>query len=468
MTKVVVCCKQYLVLLFILIVGIVYFFYVTRAFSFFLWPQITCILHGPTFKGSSAKHLDPKGAPAHACEFRANEFNEKDFPRFTWYKNERKYERSAKGKELLLKIWQNQFCHPFRCKKRTLDLPSRVDHSGIGHRLIQEAHTLQTAIANNRILRVAFGGWYYCDKSICPAESSVCYFEPVHNCSNITSEDALAERNLIKDFLVNIAGSREHLWLWGNYNFKDSLWPCLESSPLSGYEDNRFYHSALATYFMSQPQRWLLDEVENTRRTLGLTKDYIAMHVRHGDKWKEMALVSFDRYMAIVMKNYPKNTTVLIMTSDQQVIDDTVLYPDYQFVWTDYPRYYATSPDCETTDPEKRAKLGCKELNIPHLITSGELNGHKEMVNAMVNFYLAVDSVGLICTLGSNFPRTIMRFRLGAYDDMMPVWSLQDWSRDVGIEKLPRDLIKYITFVPPLPKPFDPSKISLAEFMTGF
>jgi len=181
-----------------------------------------------------------------------------------------------------------------------------------------------------------------------------------------------------------------------------------------------------------------------------------------------MKLVGFDRYMDIVMKNYPKNTTVLIMTSDQQVIDDTALYPDYQFVWTDYPRFYGTNPNCETIDPEKRAKLGCKELHIPTLIKSGELNGHKEMVNAMVNFYLAVDSVGLICTLGSNFPRTIMRFRLGAYDEMMPVWSLQDWSKDVAIAKLPRDLVKYITFVPPISKPFDLSEISLAEFLTGF
>lgn len=186
---------------------------------------------------------------------------------------------------MLLKIWQNQFCYPSRCTERTIDLPSRSDRSGIGHRIIQEAHTLQTAIGDDRILRVAFGGWRFSDKSICPAESTVCYFEPVHGCSNVTSKEALGKPNFIKDLLINIVGkSKHHLWLWGNYHFKDSLQPCVGSSPLSGYEHNRFYHSALATYFMSQPQQWLLNEVENTRKHMGLTKDYIAMHVRHGDK----------------------------------------------------------------------------------------------------------------------------------------------------------------------------------------
>jgi len=404
-----------------------------------------------------------------ACQMKGTNFNEADFPRFTWYKTERKQARSAKAKELLLQLWQNQFCHPSRCIDRTIDLPSRIDGSGIGHRIIQEAHTLQTAIGYDRILRVALGGWRFCDKSICPAESSVCYFEPVHGCKNVTTKEALMERNLIRDFFTNFLGkSQDHLYVFGNYNFKDSMWPCLESFPLVGWEGNRFYYSALATYFMSQPQQWLLDEVENTRMSLDLPKDYVAMHVRHGDKWKDVELVDFSVYMDIVIKNYPKNTTVLIMTSDQQVIDDSALYPDYRFVWTDYPRFYGHDPDCETTDLLKRAKIGCKDLHIPNLIKDGELNGHKEMVNAMVNFYLAVDSVGFICTLGSNFPRTIMRFRLGAYDNMMTVWSLQDWSKDVAIPELPRDLMKYVTFVPAIPTPFDPSKISLADFLTGF
>lgn len=464
------CSRDAVLLSFLFFIGIIYLLLVMRQSRVFLWPQISCFVNGPTFKVSTAsRSLDPRGAPANACQMRHTDFHEADFPRFTWPNSGKKVERSSHGKELLLQLYHNQFCHPRRCKERTLDLPSRIDGQGVGHRIIQEAHSLLTAMGLDRIFRVALGGWKYCDKATCSAESSVCYFEPAHGCMNVTTSDALKERNLLLDLFVNYIGKpQNHLFLYGNYHFKDSLTPCLKSPKPSGWEQNRFYHSAIATYFMSQPQQWLLDEVESARRSLGLTKEYIAMHVRHGDKWKNVELFNFSNYMNIVIKNFPKLTTILIMTSDQKVIDDTAQYPDYRFVWTDYPRFYGTRAECQTTDAQKLKKYGCKDLHIPDLIKTGELNGHKEMVNAMVNFYLAVDSSGFICTLSSNFPRSILRFRLGAYDNLMPVWSLQDWSYDIGITQMPNDLRNHINFVPPLPDPFDLSKISLADSLTGF
>jgi len=56
------------------------------------------------------------------------------------------------------------------------------------------------------------------------------------------------------------------------------------------------------------------------------------MHVHHGDKWKNVKLLDLSDYMAVVTANFPKQTTILLMTSDQQVVDDTTLYPDYRFV----------------------------------------------------------------------------------------------------------------------------------------
>jgi len=455
------------VLVFVLTVFILYVLYFNRVFRSFFYPQITCMASGSTFKGSAAKSLDPRGAPPNVCQMRHTDFKEADFPRFTWYKSERNVVRSPRGTELLLQLYQNQFCHISRCSESTLDLPSRPDGQGVGHRLIQEAHSLLLAMGFDRVFRVALGGWKYCDKVKCPAESSVCYFEPVHGCKNVTSTNALKEWILLKDFLINFVGKSQHIYLWGNYNFHDALRPCLESLPLVGWEQNRFYNSAIATYFMSQPQRWLLDEVESTRRSMGLEKDYLAMHVRHGDKWKNVDLIDLAHYMDIVIKNHPKYTTILLITSDQQVIDDTVRYPDYRFVWTDYPRFYGVTPECQTNDHQKRDMFGCEDMHIPNLIKTGILNGNKEMVNAMVNFYLAVDSIGLICTLSSNYPRSILRFRLGAYENLMPVWSLQNWSHDIGIRKMPHDLMKHVTFIPPIPDPLDLSKSSLADFLTS-
>jgi len=462
------CRRETTVSVFVLTMFILYVLYWARVFRSFFLPQITCMANGPTFKGSAAKSQDPRGGPPNVCQMRYTDFKESDFPRFTWYKGERKVVRSQRGTELLLQFYQSQFCHKPRCLESTLDLPSRQDGQGVGHRLIQEAHSLQMAMGFDRVFRVALGGWKYCDKVNCPAESTVCYFEPVHGCKNISSADALKEWILVKDFLITLVGKSQHIYVNGNYNFHDGARPCFESPPLVGFEQNRFYNSAIATYFMNQPQKWLLREVESKRRSMGLDKGYLAMHVRHGDKWKNVDLINFSDYMDIVIKNYPKYTTILLMTSDQQVIDDTARYPDYRFVWTDYPRFYGASSECHTKDPQKRTAFGCKDLHIPNLIKTGKLNGHKEMVNAMVNFYLAVDSIGLICTLSSNYPRSILRFRLGAYDNLMPVWSLQDWSYDVGIKKMPYDLKKHITFIPPIPDSLDLSKSSLANFLTGF
>jgi len=230
----------------------------------FLWPQVECEVIGSSGKSSESVSLDPRVVPHTVCQMDHSEFNEHDFSRFTWSNsNQRKWSqqgkiRSMQGKELLLKFYQNQFCYPGSCKHHTLDLPSRIDGQGVGHRVIQEAHLLNLATGLDRILRVAHGGWKYCDKEICPAESSVCYFEPIHGCNIITSTDATKESNLLEDLFKNFLyfyRDNDHVFTYGNQMIGDSIKPCVSSAPPKGWEGNRFYWNSLATYFMSQPQQ---------------------------------------------------------------------------------------------------------------------------------------------------------------------------------------------------------------------
>merc|ERR1719193_2286067 len=101
------------------------------------------------------------------------------------------------------------------------------------------------------------------------------------------------------------------------------------------------------------------------------------------------------------------------MTSDEKVINDTKNWTDYSFYYTEYPRY---------------------NTDIKKLISEGVLDGFDEMVNALINFYLAVESAGIVCTLSSNFPRSILRFQYGAYNEINPVYSLDRWSHDVPVK----------------------------------
>merc|ERR1719419_263071 len=98
-------------------------------------------------------------------------------------------------------------------------------------------------------------------------------------------------------------------------------------------------------------------------------------------------------------------------------INDTKNYSDYNFYWTDYPRY---------------------NTDIKKLIRKGLLDGFDEMVNALINFYLAVESAGMVCTLSSNFPRAIIRFQYGAYNKINPVYSLDEWKKDVAVRHFPK------------------------------
>ena len=77
------------------------------------------------------------------------------------------------------------------------------------------------------------------------------------------------------------------------------------------------------------------------------------------------------------------------------------------------------------------------------------LDRFDEMVNTLINFYLAVDSAGMVCTLSSNFPRAIIRFQYGAYNRVNRVYSLDAWAHDMGVSFPKTELGEVVNFINP-------------------
>ncbi|XP_068652488.1 uncharacterized protein [Aristolochia californica] len=102
-------------------------------------------------------------------------------------------------------------------------------------------------------------------------------------------------------------------------------WPELSSSvqaPISKSEAD------LERFIWSTHKRWI-------------PRPIVSMHVRMGDKASEMKVVGFEEYMVLaerVRKRFPNLNTIWLSTEMQGVIDQTKLYPHWNFYYTNVAR----------------------------------------------------------------------------------------------------------------------------------
>jgi len=336
--------------------------------------------------------------------------------RWTWPRF--KTPRIPREKELMLMLYRHQLCRgdpskPDPCN-RTLEFDSHRTGSGIGSRMVTLTKALTNSMYSNRVLRINLGDWRYSSKDKCPEMSNICFFQEVSRCRNVSWPYA-EHFDIFGQSHEEPGDPTPHVRMWFPAGVSHKS-PMNYTSPSPRHLGN-FWYSGKMLYFLIQPKDWLLRRVNDVKLELGIKKPYVAMHVRHGDKASEgTEFFDLSIYMNIVMKHFPLIKNILVMTSDQMVIDDTKYYPDYNFYWTDYPRHNA---------------------DIKKLMEEGLLDGFDEMVNALINFYLAVQSAGMVCTLTSNFPRAIIRFQYGAYNHVNPVYSLDEWRKDVAVHTFP-------------------------------
>lgn len=120
----------------------------------------------------------------------------------------------------------------------------------------------------------------------------------------------------------------------------------------------------------------------------------VNMHVRQGDKAREMKLYSLASYMVLAEKlrsHVPNMHHIWLSTEMQSVIDESSAYPSWTILYTRVPRM--------------RGQEGMAEFEQ----TAGV---RTSVENAFVNLLISVECDYFVGPLGSNWPRIINELRL--------------------------------------------------------
>lgn len=145
-----------------------------------------------------------------------------------------------------------------------------------------------------------------------------------------------------------------------------------------------FWWRSMLTYYAVRPNAQLRALLRNSS-TVGTP--CMSIHVRHSDKGHEAPLLELSKYMEKA-KRYKAKTglsNVYLMTDDEQVIQTTKNYPDFQFHYMDVPR------SNQGWEADTRAGISREQ----------------QEVNFLVDIYSAARCQHSIVTYSSNVGRLI-------------------------------------------------------------
>eukprot|EP01065_Artemidia_motanka_P052519 TRINITY_DN9508_c0_g1_i2.p1 TRINITY_DN9508_c0_g1~~TRINITY_DN9508_c0_g1_i2.p1 ORF type:complete len:483 (+),score=162.92 TRINITY_DN9508_c0_g1_i2:276-1724(+) len=260
-------------------------------------------------------------------------------------------------------LWRHQ--HPTDCRKARF-LVWRLWNAGLGADLHTYAQALMFAVKTGRVLVVDTEAvwWYAADRD---PSSIECFFLPPSNC---TLDDAADVVTLLP----------RHLGIQWSPRYRKML-PASKRRPirkdgprsvgnpidrLVGDVSNAFDSSPYpewvelgyqwrvgqaVRYLLRHPQPWFRQRYnEWVRQTFpgGPPAKMIGIHVRHGDKHKEMKLLPLSAYMRAaerMRREDPSLRDVFVSTEDPQVLVDARAYvPRWRFHWTEHVRSNEGSP----------------------------------------------------------------------------------------------------------------------------
>ncbi|KAI8599636.1 hypothetical protein EDD21DRAFT_355277 [Dissophora ornata] len=101
-----------------------------------------------------------------------------------------------------------------------------------------------------------------------------------------------------------------------------------------------FWWRSMLTYYAIRPNSGLRELI---RKSSTVKTPCISIHVRHSDKGSESPLIDFSKYMEQAERYRVKTgvSNVYLMTDDDQVIQSTKNYSDFQFHYQDLARLLA-------------------------------------------------------------------------------------------------------------------------------
>ena len=303
------------------------------------------------------------------------------------------------------KIWDHQHpprghCHnaSFLIARTGPMTRNKVDIPGIGALLHMLASNLGIALSLGRIMLLNPADYdiWSDDPEFCGNVSSFeCYFLPLSSCTILDALDG--EVDVLPAYQPNGQSHQEQIktiQVLGENGFKGKHPPqftaLLESSPL---RKSRYWHwwRAQGTTYIARPsigtRREILRRREKMFPLADIPKATISMHVRHGDKALEVALMPLEDYV---------HTASLMIDANPRLAARRI------FVSTEDPEVIEAAGDLKGQGWDVMyAELERANLPVRELVA--RFGGSNEVLNGLVNLQLAVSCDAWVCTLSSNW-----------------------------------------------------------------
>lgn len=276
-------------------------------------------------------------------------------------------------------------------------------NNGIGSDLHTTSMAMALAINSDRVLLLTsvVRSWYYVDAKTCgDTRTFECYFARVSKC---TLGDLSAERlasagrfkgrtpaefyAMTEDIVIHEPLSTHPVWA--------HELPRLPFKPAGYASSIHWWRAQCVRYFLREPTPLTANFVRMMaiatfpNPTAGVPRNLINLHVRHGDKFREMTLAPLGAHIAAAERlraKHPELTGLFLSTEDPAVIDEAVTV--YARNWT---IYYT---------PNRR-------INTGPLKSAATLGRSCEALISFANLYFAVECDYFVGTLGSNWNRMI-------------------------------------------------------------
>jgi hypothetical protein len=299
-------------------------------------------------------------------------------------------------------------------------------HCGIGCRFMRLDMALWFAYANGMSLHsVPNGRWEYTSAHVCPHRNHECYFQSLASNSfqdwvqdestirMINSFNAAELKSNENKLSVNL-WSRRNLDSFRNEHQFGSVW-LRQSKLLSG--KSGCWVAAQILYYLLKPNKMLESAILKEKERLHWKEENrcIAVHVRHGWRSRFNSKIVMSDYMKSI-RRFSSTKKILLITEDEEVIKDAELnFPEYQWLYTEYPR-------------ENKHDIGVA-------MSKGEVDSQAEALNALVNLFLSSECEYFVGRVNSTWFRLMIMLAFGKYGTMPPFDNLlEDWGHG-GLRK---------------------------------
>jgi len=299
-------------------------------------------------------------------------------------------------------------------------------HCGIGCRFLRLDMALWYAYSNQMSLHsIDHGGWEYTSAKNCPNRNHECYFqslssslvqdwvrdESTRNFLNMYDAKKLKEH---EKFISAQLWSRQNLDPFRQEHHFGLTW--LKNTPALLNKSGCWVASQLL-YYLLKPNNLLEKAIIKEKQNMKWddSKQCVAVHVRHGWRSRFNSEIAMSDYMKSVNR-FSKSKNILLITEDQDVIRDAEAnFPEYNWLYTDYPR-------------ENKHDIGAA-------MAKGEVDPTSEALNALVNLFLSSECEYFVGRVNSTWFRLMIMLAYGKYGQMPPFDNLlEDWGHG-GLRK---------------------------------